>query len=258
MEIKPTAPKSHPRFLSLYYRDLLSIGVKQGITSLQGLTAHGRGEAFDYLLGEKTHSFSHSAIKCAAACFLTAKYPVISVNGNTAILVPRELIRLAKVTGARLEVNLFHKSKIREKKIVSYLKKFGADDVLLPDKARIIGLESNRAVVSSQGQKIADVIFVPLEDGDRTERLIQMGKKVIAVDLNPLSRTAQAATVTIVDNIVRVIPLIIQEVISLKEKKKRDLLATIKSYSNKAVLAYALGTIKSSLTVLVGSSRDEV
>src|SRR3990172_4191571 len=49
---------SHPRYLSLKYREQLVQGVKMGITSTAGLIAHGRGEAFDYLLGEKTYSFN--------------------------------------------------------------------------------------------------------------------------------------------------------------------------------------------------------
>ncbi|MCW3981960.1 MAG: phosphopantothenate/pantothenate synthetase family protein, partial [Candidatus Bathyarchaeota archaeon] len=49
-----------------------------------------------------------------------------------------------------------------------------------------------------------------LEDGDRTEALVKMGKTVLAVDLNPLSRTAQKASITIVDNIVRTMPRIVE------------------------------------------------
>ncbi len=114
--IKSRIPKSHPRYLSLFYRDLLSEGVKMGLASLQGLTAHGRGEAFDYLIGEKTCPFALSAIKAAAAMLILAKYPVLSVNGNTAVLVPKEYIQLAKLLDAKLEINLFHKSSIRERK----------------------------------------------------------------------------------------------------------------------------------------------
>ena len=35
-----------------------------------------------------------------------------------------------------------------------------------------------------------------------------MGKQVIAIDLNPLSRTAQTAHITIVDELTRCLPLI--------------------------------------------------
>jgi 4-phosphopantoate--beta-alanine ligase len=48
------------------------------------------------------------------------------------------------------------------------------------------------------------VILVPLEDGDRCEALVNMGKTVIVVDLNPLSRSAKMASITIVDEISRV------------------------------------------------------
>ena len=33
-------------------------------------------------------------------------------------------------------------------------------------------------------------ILVPLEDGDRCEALVNMGKTVVVIDLNPLSRSA--------------------------------------------------------------------
>ena len=46
--------------------------------------------------------------------------------------------------------------------------------------------------------------MVPLEDGDRCEALVKMGKTVIVVDLNPLSRSAKMASITIVDEISRV------------------------------------------------------
>ena len=81
-------PESHPRYLFLKMRDAIVKGVEQGITSIHGLIAHGRGEAFDYLIGEKTQSFARTAIRAAAAMLLLAEHPVISVNGNTAALVP--------------------------------------------------------------------------------------------------------------------------------------------------------------------------
>jgi 4-phosphopantoate--beta-alanine ligase len=39
-----------------------------------------------------------------------------------------------------------------------------------------------------------------------------MGKKTLAVDLNPMSRTSRAATVTIVDEVTRAIPELIRNV----------------------------------------------
>ena len=48
-----------------------------------------------------------------------------------------------------------------------------------------------------------DVIVVPIEDGDRAEALVSMGKTVISIDLNPLSRTSRTATVPISDEMTR-------------------------------------------------------
>lgn len=248
--IKITAPKSHPRYLSLYYRDLLSEGAERGITSLQGLTAHGRGETFDYLIGENTLTFAHKAIEAAAAQLLLAKHPVISVNGNTAALVPKELVILAEAAHAQLEVNLFHASRIREKKIAAHLKWYGAKKILLPDTGRIPNISSNRKRVSSTGQAIADVVFVPLEDGDRTQALAAMGKTVITVDLNPLSRTAQTADITIVDHTNRCLPLITNKVKELAGTSGKRLRRIISLYNNKKTLSQALHHINRRLTML--------
>jgi len=72
-----------------------------------------------------------------------------------------------------------------------------------PD-AKIPGLEGPRAKCCHNGIYSSDVILVPLEDGDRCEALVNMGKTVIVVDLNPLSRSAKMASITIVDEISRV------------------------------------------------------
>ena len=47
-------PEEHPRYFSLITREKISMAVKKGIAHETGLIAHGRGEAFDYLIGEKT------------------------------------------------------------------------------------------------------------------------------------------------------------------------------------------------------------
>ena len=227
--------KNHPRYVSLMTRHVLEHGVKIGITSLNGLVAHGRGETFDYLLGEKTYEFAKQSIFEAASILLSAKHPVISVNGNTAALAGKGLITLAKLLGCPLEVNIFHASKKREQNIKKHLLKHGAKVVLLPDKKyKINGLLSNRRFVNGKGIFLADVVFVPLEDGDRTRALIESGKKVITIDLNPLSRTAQAATVTIVDNITRSMPLLITEVKRQKMHGKKQY-----NYNNDVVLKEA-------------------
>src|SRR5262249_57709755 len=90
-------PLNHPRRFSLLTRARLTEGVRQGITSLDGLLAHGRGEAFDYLLGERTRDFALRAIEAAAALLLVARRPVISVNGNTAALVPPAFAALSAI-----------------------------------------------------------------------------------------------------------------------------------------------------------------
>ena len=72
--MKPSdLPESHPRYQSLATRDEIVRGVDAGITSIHGLLAHGRGEAFDYLLGEETHLFALNAIDAAAAYLLLAE-----------------------------------------------------------------------------------------------------------------------------------------------------------------------------------------
>ena len=119
-------PRSHPRYASLRTRDRIVAGVEDGVTSMHGLIAHGRGEAFDYLLGERTREFAADAIEAAAALLLLAQHPVISVNGNAAALVPGEMVSLAKRLGAPLEVNIFHASKAREEAIRAHLAAHGA------------------------------------------------------------------------------------------------------------------------------------
>ena len=224
--------KLHPRYNSLRERDALVRGVRAGITSTHGLIAHGRGEAFDYLLGERTTKTAARAAEAAAASLLLAKYPVISVNGNVAALCPKEIVELARASRARIEVNLFHRTRAREKKIAQLFARLGEKiegvkaDKLLPR------VHSARARVSSSGIWRADVVLVPLEDGDRTAALKKLRKRVIAIDLNPLSRTARSADITVVDNITRAIPLITKKIKKLKNKSRGSLARTLKLFSN--------------------------
>jgi 4-phosphopantoate--beta-alanine ligase len=200
-------PESHPRYESLLTRHRIEAGVDKGITSRQGLIAQGRGEAYDYLLGEETIESADRAERAAAASLLSAEHAVISVNGNAAALVPGELVELAEVTGADLEVNLFNRTEERIERIADHLREHGASEVKgLTADGRIPGLDHERAKVDADGIGDADVVLVPLEDGDRAEALDEMGKTELVVDLNPLSRSAQVATVPIVDNIIRAIP----------------------------------------------------
>jgi len=228
-------PPNHPRYHSLVYREQLVKALRHGVVVLQGLIAHGRGECFDYLLGERTTETARKAIRAACAALLLAKNPVISVNGNTAALVPREIIELAHIVGAEIEVNLFYRSTEREYKIANYLRKHGAIKILgvgADADAVIAELFSERRRVSRRGIVRADVVLIPLEDGDRAEALKKMGKFIIAIDLNPLSRTARAADITIVDNIVRALPEMIDTCRKLSILSTSELKSILSSFSN--------------------------
>ena len=238
-------PESHPRYESLRLRDTIVAGVESGVTSIHGLMAHGRGEAFDYLIGEKTQPFAMDAIRGGAATLLLAEHPVISVNGNVAALTPGELVAFSNVLNAPLEVNIFHTSKEREIAIREHLEKHGAVHVLMPTaEAQLSFIDSNRKFVHPEGIFRADIVFVPLEDGDRCEALEKMGKTVVTVDLNPMSRTAQGAGVTIVDNVVRALPLLIQEVQTLQEATLTELKTIVSQYSNAKALQAAVQWIR--------------
>jgi 4-phosphopantoate---beta-alanine ligase len=240
-------PESHPRRESLRLRERLAEGLEKNITAKAGMFAHGRGEAFDYIIGETTTPPAQRAICAAAAYLIQAARPVLSVNGNTAALCPGETVALGDLIPAALEVNLFYQRSEREQAIADWLRAHGAAAVLGvgADASRTVpGLTSARAKVDPRGIYGADVVFLALEDGDRTEWLVKMGKKVIAVDLNPFSRTAQYAHVTIVDNIPRALPRLIEEIGILREKSPRDLSKIIKSYDNKKTLREAIRLIR--------------
>ena len=207
------------------------------------MAAHGRGEAFDYILGEQTTEFAKRAVDAAVARLLLAERPVISVNGNTASLVPYQLTRLADAVGARLEINLFHGSAERERRIAKHLQKHGARGVLgiEPEfSMKIDEVHSDRRKVDRRGIGAADVVFVPLEDGDRAEALRKLGKGVVAIDLNPMSRTARAADITIVDNLVRALPLMVETAERLSSKSPDELRNILKDFDNAANLAATL------------------
>jgi len=239
-------PRTHPRRVSLRERGALELGVKKGLTHIQGLLAHGRGEAFDYLMGEKTTGEARKAIRAAAARLLLAKHPVISVNGNVAALCARDVVRLARAVGAQIEVNLFYRSEARMRKIVSLFKREHNVQVLhtLRGGKCVPGLSSKRALVNTAGIWKADVVLVPLEDGDRTEALRRMHKFVIAIDLNPLSRTAQKASLSIVDNVTRAMPFLAKEARRMRKMPQATLRSIARSFDNKKSLKNSLRIIK--------------
>ncbi|MBY8984464.1 MAG: phosphopantothenate/pantothenate synthetase [Candidatus Lokiarchaeota archaeon] len=245
-----TVPKTHPRYSSLQYRHKIIEGMKNLVVAEAGLIAHGRGECFDYIIGEKTNKTAKNAIRAAVALLLIAKRPVISVNGNVAALVPKELAILSKLLDIPLEINLFYMKEGRVKAITDVLKNAGATDIRGTNETvmtQLEGLESNRRKVDLIGK--ADVVMVPLEDGDRTEALKKLNKLVIAIDLNPLSRTALWADITIVDNIIRVIPEMIETAKKLKKLKTNEVLDIVDNFNNKLNIQKTLDLIIEYITI---------
>ena len=235
-------PKSHPRLNSLLIREKLVNGFDNNLVAKEGLLAHGRGEAFDYLIGEKTSKSAKEAIKAAAIMLKNAENSVISVNGNFAALCPKEIVQLAKNTDSKIEVNLFYSTEKRKKAITEILKKSGSKEIFGLNKkssVKLSGIDSARRIVDKNGIFSADVVLVPLEDGDRTIALKKAKKKIITFDLNPLSRTAQTADITIVDNVTRAMKLLVKE-------SKKSIRGNSK-YNNKKNLQVSILEIKKNL-----------
>ena len=240
-------PATHPRLKSLLIREKLVDGFSRGIVAREGLIAHGRGEAFDYLLGEKTSRFAMDAIRAASATLLLARHPIISVNGNVAAISAPDVIRLSKHARAGLEVNLFYRDKRRELAIQQDLLECGATQVYGVGRhgsANLPELDSERRKVDPRGILVADVVLVPLEDGDRAEALVKMGKKVIAIDLNPLSRTARVASITIVDNLVRAIPNLVYAIKNMHSLSNEVKQKIVKQFDNERALSKSLEIIR--------------
>ncbi len=262
-------PPSHPRYASLKARERLVEGVRAGITSQAGLIAHGRGEAFDYLLGEGTVEEAREAATVAAALLLLADRPVVSVNGNVAALAAEQVVALQErvhvmraARGAEepafiIEVNLFHRTEERVKAISRVLRNAGAVSVLGEQpNARVPGLDHARALCSASGVASADVVLIPLEDGDRAEALRAWGKYVIAIDLNPLARTSRTAHVTLVDELTRALSTIGEQAEELEHRSDRTLAAMIGEWDNAAMLRRVLTRISDRLTSLGDDQLD--
>ena len=105
----------------------------------------------------------------------------------------------------------------------------------------IPGLEGPRAKCCYEGIFSSDVILVPLEDGDRCEALVAMGKTVIVVDLNHFSRSSRKASITIVDEISRVA----NNMLSLIEKDEH--LDEEFNYDNDEIIKNSINYITNSL-----------
>ncbi|MUW15155.1 phosphopantothenate/pantothenate synthetase [Halorubrum sp. CBA1125] len=238
-------PEDHPRYASLVTRHRIEAGVEKGITSKQGLIAQGRGEAFDYLLGERTLPSADAAARAAAAALLAADHPVVSVNGNVAALAPAETVELAEAVGADLEVNLFNHTDERVRRIADHLREHGADEVKgLAGDGEIPGLDHARGTVDADGIEAADVVVVPLEDGDRAAALDAMGKTEIVIDLNPGSRSPRTADIPIIDNLVRAVPNATAHARDLADAGTAELDAIVADFDADDALAAAEAAIR--------------
>lgn len=240
-------PKSHPRYESLVLRDKIVKAQKEGYLAESAMIAHGRGEAFDYLLGEKTTFPAKRAMYAAVATILLSENPVISVNGNTTALAIDEVIQFAKTVNAKIEINLFYRTDERVEKITELYKKHEYSQILGTkddDIKYLKSIKNERASASKTGIYSADTVLVPLEDGDRAEILSKTGKKTITIDLNPLSRTSQTSDISIVDNVVRAFPFMTEIAKDLKTQDKQLLINMINDFDNRKNLKEALKLFK--------------
>ena len=161
-----------------------------------------------------------------------------------------EIVELSELTKAPLEINLFYYRPEREDAILEALLAAGAKEVFgTHDRLSetIPELSSNRRKVDSEGIAKADVVLVPLEDGDRTEALKAIDKFVITIDLNPMSRTAIFSDITIVDNIVRAAPLMVQYAREMKGWPHEKLDALVADFDNQRNLSRAVSLMKAPL-----------
>lgn len=240
-------PKSHPRYESLLLREKMVNASKEGYLADSALIAHGRGESFDYLIGERTTYPAKRAMYVAVAALLISNNPVISVNGNATALAIDEIIEFANMINAKIEINLFYRTDERVKIITQLYKNHGYADILggLDDDIEYINdIENNRASASKSGIYTADTILIPLEDGDRAEILKKGGKNILTIDLNPLSRTSKMSDVSIMDNIVRAIPFMTKIAADLKTQDKKVLVGLIEDFDNEENLKESLEQIR--------------
>ena len=240
-------PKSHPRYESLLLRDKIVKASQKGYLADSGMIAHGRGEAFDYLIGEKTTYPAKRAMYVAVAALLLSNNPVISVNGNATALAIDEIIELANAIDAKIEINLFYRTDERVKLITQLYKNHGYKNILgtLDDDIEYINdIPNNRATASKSGIYSADTILIPLEDGDRAAILKKGGKNIITIDLNPLSRTSKMSDVSIMDNIVRAIPFMTKIAEDLKTQDKKVLIDMVNDFDNEENLKESLEQIR--------------
>lgn len=239
--------KTHPRYESLVLRDKIVKASKAGYLADSAMIAHGRGEAFDYLLGEKTTLPAKRAMYVTVAMMILSKNPVISVNGNTVALAIDEIIEFAREINAKIEINLFYRTDDRVNKITKLFYDRNYTEILGTNNDEIMyinEIKNPRASASKNGIYSADTVLVPLEDGDRAEILSKSGKNIITIDLNPLSRTSKMSDVSIVDNLVRAIPFMTKVARDLKSQDETLLREIIEEFDNKTNLKESLELFK--------------
>ncbi len=248
---------THPRYRSLRTRARLARACRAGLVVPEGLMAYGRGEAFDYLLGERTTPSARHALRVAARWLCAAHHPVVSVNGNVAALAAPELAALVRaLPSLRVEVNLFHRTPARVRAIAARLRAQGIASVLgVRPTAHLPRLPSDRGRVDRDGILRADLVLVPLEDGDRTEALRALGKRVISIDLNPLSRTSQSASLPIVDELTRALRTLGPEIRRIRGRVRPGAFPRVDAG---LTLSAAVATINRRLSTLAGRWRSRV
>ncbi len=243
-------PKSHPRYESLLLRDKIAKAFEKGYLADTAMIAHGRGEAFDYIIGEQTVYPAKRAMYVAVAALLLSNNPVISVNGNATALAIDEIIELAKAINAKIEINLFYRTDERVRLLTKLYKDHGYPEILgsLDDEIEYLNdIPNNRATASKTGIYTADTILIPLEDGDRAEILKKSGKNILTIDLNPLSRTSKMSDVSIMDNIVRAIPFMTKIAQDLKTQNRDVLIEMVNEFDNEENLKESIEHIKRGL-----------
>ena len=95
-----------------------------------------------------------------------------------------------------------------------------------------------------------------LKMDDRTSALKAAGKTIIAIDLNPLSRTAQDADITIVDNLTRSTRMLAIQYKLLSGRSKPALKKILDGFDNNACLASGITRAMSGLKSNVWTKKE--
>ncbi len=110
--------KDHPRYRSLVTREHMAEMVREGIVAPTGLIAHGRGEAFDYLMGERTTTEARGAERAAVALVAGGEEAGHHRQRERRCVWPPKAWRTwPGLTSSKVEVNLFHRSEERVEKV---------------------------------------------------------------------------------------------------------------------------------------------